>query len=377
MNEQQKPPRIIGVDVARAVAIAGMALIHFGLVLSIADLDSTWFGQFINRLSGRPATMFMILAGIGVALRMRGRDDVAVQTDVRASLVRRGVFFFVFGYMNLMLWPGDILRVYGIAYFLAACVLTVSNRLLIMAAAAVVAAFVGLMFVLEFETNWNFETLAYANLWTLSGGAMNLFFNGFRAVLPWVGLLFVGMLIGRLDLASGKVQRRLIFAGVALWLCAELTSVMLVQTTFAISPSADRETVVALFGTDSLPPMPMFMLSSGGLAIAVIASCIATGSSTSNRRVVEFVAAAGQLAFTWYIAHIVIVIAAGVLTDFRGDVSILVTYFVAAVFTAIMLATSAMYRKRFRHGPLEYVLRKLFATSESGKRTDRDQQEHC
>ncbi|CAN0483972.1 unnamed protein product, partial [Hapterophycus canaliculatus] len=59
----------------RIVAIAGMAVIHFGRVLSDAQLGTTWSGQFINRLAGRPATRFMVLAGVGVALRMRGRQS--------------------------------------------------------------------------------------------------------------------------------------------------------------------------------------------------------------------------------------------------------------------------------------------------------------
>jgi len=46
--------------------------------------------------------------------------------------------------------------------------------------------FATMVFVIDFETNWDFATLDYCDLWTLGGGALNLFYNGFRAVLLWV-----------------------------------------------------------------------------------------------------------------------------------------------------------------------------------------------
>ncbi|MFI4876694.1 MAG: heparan-alpha-glucosaminide N-acetyltransferase domain-containing protein, partial [Blastopirellula sp. JB062] len=196
--------RLLGLDVARAIAIGGMALIHFATVLSNKHFGDA-LGWLIDKIAGRPAAAFMILAGIGVSLQVLRSDNIP-----RRRLWRRGLFFLAIGYANLILWPADILRVYGVAYLAAALLATLSTPKLWVAAGSLVPLFAALVFSINFETNWDFETLHYENLWTLNGGLLNLFYNGFRAVLPWLSLFFLGMIIGRQDLRSSAVQNKLI-----------------------------------------------------------------------------------------------------------------------------------------------------------------------
>ena len=302
--------------------------------------------------------MFMILAGIGVSLRFVGTTDTGSIVRLRASLLRRGCVFLIVGFINLALWPGDILRVYGVAYLFAALLALSSQRNLLVYSTGVVLAFVAAVFVFDFETNWNFETLEYANLWTLKGGTMNLFYNGFRAVLPWIGVMFFGMWVGRFDFRSSKVRKTFILWGLIAWGTAELLSFCILQMLTPYTPESEQETLVALFGTDSLPAMPLFLLSSGGFAIALIMTCVHL-CELHPTRFWKFFASAGQLAFTWYMLHIFVVIAAGLLTGFRGDVSLQVAYLVSAAFFLAMCVTSVLYRNWFRYGPLEWCLRKV------------------
>ena len=350
--------RIAGLDVARAVAIGGMALIHFAVVLSDQTLESSAVGWAIDRLAGRPATIFMILAGIGVSLRLsRAHDEEGVAT-VRRSLRNRGLFFLVSGYAILAIWSADILRVYGIGFLLASTLFTTRNRTLWSAVAVSVAVFVALIFVIDFETNWDFDTLEYANLWTVSGGVMNLFYNGFRAVFPWVGLLFVGMLIGRRDLRCSQDRRRLLLAGLAIWLGTEALSFQLLKRTVPLVDGADLDSVIAIFGTDSLPSLPLFLLSSSGLAIVTIVSCIEF-TEVTRPRLWRPLASAGRMAFTWYIAHIFVVISAGLLTGFRSDVPPPQMMLVWGTFFVFMVLFSWGYLQRPRHGPLEWLMRRM------------------
>ena len=302
--------------------------------------------------------MFMILAGIGVSLRFVGITDTDSIGKLRASLLRRGCVFLTVGFINLALWPGDILRVYGVAYLFAALLALSSQRNLLVYSASVVVAFVAAVFVFDFETNWNFETLEYANLWTLKGGTMNLFYNGFRAVLPWMGVMFFGMWVGRFNLRDIKVRKSFIVWGLIVWGAAELLSFGLLHLATPYTPESEQETLVALFGTDSLPAMPLFLLSSGGFAMALIMTCVHL-CELHDARFWKFFANAGQLAFTWYILHILVVIIAGLMTGFRGDVSLQVAYLVSAAFFLTMCTTSVLYRSWFRYGPLEWCLRKL------------------
>lgn len=359
MNDTPKPSnRLLGMDVARAIAIGGMALVHFAMGLSSHMMDGSTWEWFFNRLAGRPATVFMVLSGIGISLRFVNKTDVRERSLIRKGLVRRGCFFLVAGFLNLVLWPGDILRVYGIAYLFAAIFAFTDSKRLLAYSVAVVAFFTSLFFFVDFATNWDFETLEYANLWTFQGGMMNLIYNGFRAVLPWIGIMFFGMWIGRFDLRSSKVRRALMACGLIAWVSAETLSFLVVKAALPFVSLDDAEAIVAIFGTESLPPMPLFLASSTGLAIFVITGCIHLCESWRSEWWMPL-ANSGQLAFTWYIAHIFLVIAAVVAIDMQGNVSLPAAYLVSGGFFVVMCLVSYFYRKRYRHGPLEWALRRV------------------
>ncbi len=348
--------RIVGLDVARTLAICGMVFVHFAMVLSHSDMTGPWLARMTDSLAGRPAALFMVLAGIGVTLRLQGQ---ARNTGpIRKTLLKRGLFLFAAGIVNLVVWPGDILRVYGIAYVAAAWLLLARSWQLWSATLTVVLSFVILIFFVDFETNWDFSRFHYADLWTPSGALLNLFYNGFRSVLPWLALMFLGMLVGRQDLRATRVRRRMFVMGAALWLAAAASSVGLMNYFRAHPAGMDDETIVALFGTRSLPAMPLFLASSTGSALMVIMACVHLTENNARRGTwLEAAAATGQMAFTWYIAHIVVVAMLDIATDGRGTVPATVTLASLVGFCLMMLVLSCNYRRRFRYGPLERALR--------------------
>ena len=68
----------------------------------------------------------------------------------------------------------------------------------------------------------------------------------------------------------------------------------------------DAEEIQALFGTVSMPPLPLFLLASGGVATLVIALCVRATEASPDAPWASPLAATGQMAFTWYVGHIVI-----------------------------------------------------------------------
>jgi uncharacterized membrane protein len=97
---ENKSDRLIGIDVARSLAIGGMALVHFVMVLSSNRIDEGTFSWLYERLAGRPAMVFMILAGIGISLRFRNVSDETVAKSKKSSLFRRGWFFLAVGFFS-------------------------------------------------------------------------------------------------------------------------------------------------------------------------------------------------------------------------------------------------------------------------------------
>lgn len=55
--------RIIGIDLARALAVIGMILVNFKIVFGENGIKS-----FVDILEGKAAATFVVLAGFGLAL---------------------------------------------------------------------------------------------------------------------------------------------------------------------------------------------------------------------------------------------------------------------------------------------------------------------
>jgi uncharacterized membrane protein YeiB len=161
--------RITGYDLARALAILGMVLVHFTLVMSFERLHEDWLSHVVEFLDGRAAATFVVLAGVGLPLRSRRAalaGDEASLRGVRVTLIKRALFLLGAGYVNLLIWSGDILRVYGVSLLFAARFLRASNRSLWVLAIGFVAVFVMLFAAFDYSRNWDWRTLEYHGLWT-------------------------------------------------------------------------------------------------------------------------------------------------------------------------------------------------------------------
>jgi uncharacterized protein len=353
--------RIVGFDVARALAILGMVVVHFSLVMA-ADRDGPdWLSRMLGFLDGRAAATFVILAGIGVTLMSRRAvlsTDPAAIAKARQVLILRGVFLLVLGFVNLRIWPGDILRVYGVSLLLIAPLITVSDRRLLLGALGCVAGFLALFVVLDFEKNWDWATLSYRRLWTPMGLVRNLFYDGFRSVFPWTGFLFFGMWLGRRNLRNPTVNRQVFLAATGTAVSAEVVSWFCVSYFLDHPHGMDAELVKALFGTGSMPALPLFLLASGGEATAAIALCVRL-SGMGPSRAWQPLAAAGQMALTWYVAHIVLGLGAVVACGLEASQPLPIAAGCGAGFFAVAVLISWLWKQAFRHGPLEWVMRKV------------------
>lgn len=362
-NVVNRAQRIIGYDVARALAILGMVIVHFNLTLVASDQQHGWLGLIVTFCEGRAAALFVVLAGVGLSLigRINPNAEAAAIQAKRWTLTKRGLFLLVLGLINLTIWPGDILRVYGVAFLLIAWLFQASNRVLLGLALGFVLAFVGLILRFDFNQNWNWATLEYRNLWTLAGLVRNLLFDGFRSVFPWAGLIFFGMWLGRQHVQVAHVRWRLFWVGVAMALTAQIGSIGLTHVFSQTWPILGKPDAAMLFSTASIPPMPLFMLSAAGLSLAIIMACIQLSLGLSTSRIINSLAATGQLALTWYIGHIVLGLGGLTSLGLYQNSSLATALGLALGFFGVAVGCSVWWKKHFNHGPLEALLR--WATS--------------
>ncbi|MDB6132081.1 MAG: hypothetical protein JWM59_324 [Verrucomicrobiales bacterium] len=219
--------RIAGFDVARALAVLGMTVVHFNLVMTAGGTSRKWSAVMMSLLDGRPAAVFMMLAGMGISLL------------AAPWLIRR------------------------------------SGRTLLISAGCFAALFCVLFFLLDYSRNWDWSAMRYHGLGTVSGAVRNLFFDGFRAVFPWTGLLIAGLWLGRLEWSRPRVARTAVWGGLGTAAVTALASGLLLGWTERWpQPGLDRESAVALFGLLSMPPLPLFLFNAGGCALAVTGACV-------------------------------------------------------------------------------------------------------
>ena len=360
----QAGERIFGYDVARAFAIFGMTLVNYKVVMTADGSGPGWLAFATGLFEGRAAAVFVVLAGVGLSLasrRERQSGDSEALFNARKTLWKRAAFLFVVGMLYLPIYLGDILHFYGIYITIGALALSASGRWLWGVVAAFVIAFSVLILGFNYEAEWDFTTLEYEGLWTPLGMLRNLFFNGLHPVIPWTAFLLAGMWLGRQDMSDSSVSKRVFLMGAGVALFAEFLSAVLIETLTARASADSVEAIRAVFGTEMLPPVPLYMLAAGGTAFAVIAMCIMLSQRFVHLRLHRALVATGQLSLTLYVAHVVLGMS---ILDIFGRLenqSLEFAVTSAVVFFALAVAYSDKWRKHFDRGPLEWAMRRLTA----------------
>lgn len=204
-HEFGRPPRILGLDVARALAILGMAGAHVGETPPLQWLDPTTWGDLVH---GRSSLLFALLAGISIAL-MTGRSagpDPLMLPRIRLQLVGRGAAIFVIGLaLEFLHTPiAVILTLYGLLYVAVIPVLTWKPWQLLCGAAAL--ALLGP------------ATIAVLSAVTLqpSGAGIAFVFSGSYSIVVWMALVLAGLAVGRLHVETLRTAAIALGAGVPL-----------------------------------------------------------------------------------------------------------------------------------------------------------------
>ncbi len=361
--------RVIGYDLARALAIFGMVVVNYKVVMGAGQNGPAWLVSWAGLFDGRAAATFVVLAGVGLSLLSRkGRaegDHNRVARD-RALLLKRALFLFVVGLLYTPIWPADILHFYGVYLAVGAFLLVVPARRLWALALALILGFAVMLFTLDYNQGWHWKTLSYDGFWTPGGMIRHIFFNGFHPVLPWLAYLLVGMVLGRMEMGAAVTRRKVFFWGAGAAIAAEITSRFFVRAFSGGVLLGDQETLLAIFGTTPMPPNPLYMIAGAGTACAVIALSISFGERFRNSAWLRPFVSTGQLALTLYVGHVVVGMGILEMIGRLEDQSLIFSLLASVLFCTIGIIFAHFWRKRFQRGPLEMVMR---AITESKKGT--------
>jgi len=351
--------RIPGFDLARAWAIFGMFIVNFLIVFGNYT-DRSPMGWTLGLFTGNSSAAFVILAGMGVSLlTWRPDAEMVEKKRLRSIVVKRSWFLFALGLLLFPWWPGDILHFYGGYMHLAAFFLFWGKRWLLLATAVFLAGFHLLFLLLPYDAGWNFATFEYLDFWTPVGFLRNTIYNGWNPIFPWAAFFFFGMWLGRLRWQERAVKISALFWSLAVLVPLEILMFLAEKDWF--SPG-----LKFFLLADYVPPFLPFMLSCGSAAVAIIVVCLCLGERFSEKKWVAALAATGQMTLTHYVAHLTLGMLSlsalsgqpyGQPMNPNGTASPAMILAFSAAWFAGSAAFSFLWKKRFKNGPLEMLMR--------------------
>ncbi|MFE6624430.1 DUF418 domain-containing protein [Streptomyces sp. NPDC057740] len=366
--------RLVGVDLARALAVFGMYVVHIGPPLSATSGVASWIRYMSD---GHSSVLFATLAGFSLMLLAGRREPKTglAGRQAKARIAIRAVVLLALGTVMAMEYGGVIiLGFYGVYFLLALPLVRLRAKTLAIMAAALALVTPQLAFALNSLLSESVRQgiNAYDPFHRLSGvGALDLLLTGFYPAITWMSFVIAGMALARFDLSSGTVQRRLAALGATLAVTAYGMSLLLAgkDALNSLAESGSSSSGSGSMPPDggSLPDMPASMLltagphsgttfdiiGSVGVAILVIVGAtVAMDRLTRLRRLAKPVIAVGTMSLTAYVGHFVAqsVLATPAGTGTQQSWTPLLLYVLGAIVFA------AIWSRFFRRGPLEYLL---------------------
>ncbi|MFB6575010.1 heparan-alpha-glucosaminide N-acetyltransferase domain-containing protein [Kocuria palustris] len=318
--------RLLGIDLARAVALLGMMATHtMDLVEAAGD------PQPVGLIAGKAAALFAVLAGFSVKLSTRryGR-----WREAAASLAVRGVLIAILGLVlgSLSSSIAVVLVNYGVLFLLAPLVLRLPARWL--AATTVlwlVASPVASHLIRDgLGLQRAVEAPELSHLAQPGELALGVLLTGYYPVLQWMGYLLVGLLLARLDWRSAATAAWVGAVGALLAAAAWVSSQLLLsagghealeRAGSGLSPLAWGSPYAAqTIGSHGTTPTTTWwwlvtvgphssttfdLVFTSGIAAAVIAVCVLICLAIGERtRLLMPVLAAGSMPLSMYTLHV-------------------------------------------------------------------------
>mgnify|MGYP001821269125 FL=1 len=355
------PARIAGYDVARAIAFLGMVFVNYKYLMGADQYGVEWLLWLSDWLDGRPAAMFVILAGVGISLLKAcciRTNEFHPFAKPFSTILRRAIFLFFLGLMFSCIWYADILHFYGV-YFVAAIFLVNASDGMIwtLAGVALISSLV-LPTYFEFAALSTIDSVWDSQFWTQKRFFEDIFVNGSYPVLPWIVYFLLGIWLGRKNLSDYRLQKKiLLISGLCIVYC-ELIAWLLQNI---LIPELDFDRLHWLrFFTDTSPfsLSLISIFSASGTALLVIVLSIKLADKAGPARWLRPLVATAQMSLTLYIVHIgvfqLFLLASGL---GEMDNTLEFAWLWAAIFCLGAIPFSYYWVGHFGRGPFEKILR--------------------
>ncbi|MFN8170099.1 MAG: heparan-alpha-glucosaminide N-acetyltransferase domain-containing protein [Candidatus Nanopelagicales bacterium] len=366
--------RIVGIDLARGLALLGMMATH---VLLVDEPETGRLTLVGSVFAGRASALFALLAGVSLAIVTGGTTPYAGRDRARAS-VSIALRALIIGLLGLGLVElgapvAVILAYYALLFVLALPFLGLrATPLAVLALAwALLSPVVSLVLRQPLEPGPGEQVGLEIMLTSPGEGLSRLLLTGYYPAFTWLAYVLAGLAVGRLDLREKAVALRVLVVGALLAVGSWLVSTALVAVVAAPDLGSELRAVLSPWelagivsdregnGTTSVDDWrellamvrhsgsPFDLLHTIGSALVVLGLFLLVARSDVVRRLLRPLAAVGSMTLTLYTAHVVVLHLELGTWDDPG-------YYWAQVLAALVLAP--LWLMRFRRGPLEQVV---------------------
>ncbi|SMY11322.1 heparan-alpha-glucosaminide N-acetyltransferase domain-containing protein [Brevibacterium jeotgali] len=394
-----RPPlrsRILGVDLARGLALFGMMATHV-----LPRMDEAGDLTAVALLQGRASALFAVLAGFSIILSTRsalahtgGRGWAAASV----GLVIRGALIALIG-LALGELPSGIAIIlvnYGVLFLIAPLFLRFPTWLLGLSAWAWFLLTPQLSHAIRSSADSGFADSgllvpAFSNM-HLADTWIGLLLTGYYPLLQWVGYILLGMWLARIDWSDLHRRVTLLISGGALTTLALAASALLMnmrgrweleslygeESVTDVHTYVDRVVMLGAYGVTPADS-PWWLVTAGphsgttfdlvqtsGVAMAVLGLCLLVGPLLDRGPafVHTWLSRPGSTPLSMYTLHICI-LALGEMTALRTvpGMDTQVEWFwvnVVVVIVAALVWTGIVSRR----GPLEAVLAAAVRTAQ-------------
>lgn len=323
--------RIVGVDTARGIAVLGMVTAHVGVADPERDFPPGGWSQLAD---GRPSALFVLLAGVGLALLSGGDRPVDGTRLVQARLriLVRAVLLVVLGAALVLLGtPVVVILVVYAALFAAGVAVLRWPRWALVVAAVVVALLGPLL-----------RLLLVGHVPVVDARPLDLFsvlLGSYYPAVVWIAYVLAGLAVGRSDLRAGRTHAALAGWGAAL---------VVVGHGGAWAARLALGRVTDLTTAEPHSSTSFEVAGNTGTCLLVLAVCLAVGVRWP--RALAPVSATGALALTAYTGQLLVIAVLGDDVVWQPSVGGWLAFLLVTV------ALCWLWHAMLGRGPLELLL---------------------
>lgn len=324
--------RLVGVDVARGLALITMMAVHIVPATSGGEVHPLHLA-----FSGRASALFAVLAGVSLAL-VAGRETPVRDTDhaaaARGLLARAGIVAVVGLTLGTISTTIAVILVnYAALFVVATAFLGLRARVLWpLATAWLLLSPVVSHLVRPYLPQGPGPVPSWLGLTDPVGFLTELFVTGYYPVLTWTGYVLLGLAVGRSGWLYRGTTAKVAVAGVvgllaalgATVLSAVLLSVpgvldrLTVPPGAPLDPSLDLALQTSMYGAAPTTSWwwlavatphsgtPVDLVHTAGSALAVICAATLLVRVATARRLLAPLAAVGSMTLTLYSVHVVV-----------------------------------------------------------------------